>query len=652
MTKFRLCALLIAVLAVQCACTCHAQKSTVDPNSSRASKPAEDDVADPRLSQKVTYEAWHAPLKTIIEDLSTSTGVKLFAGYNKKDWQVRDRRMNVCVKDITLAKLMSSIARVMKFKWSRDDKLAPPVYRLVVDRRLVAALQAEASRLDRALKEEEKKRRTGLVDALAKVADLSGPELQTLRETNPYLYMCSQTGFAKAVTQMMADEPALRDAFVDANRSARVNAGLFTPATQQMCVDNVRKMWPLDHITQLRKPLNDSFADEFGACHVVFDCVRSPREYTQSKRLFYFGSVCSFPSDDFHFLGDMRDPYAKATRAWANACMDAVDRNEEPGAGWSTVAPKYFPTEEEEAKEVEPYLMFDPVVEHPDDPDLHKEVILKMSDEERKALMDEIMASGGRSYQRVQYQASLKALAKASGMNIVSDSYAVLLVRDTRAIPDKAELIAILDKLGDAYRLNWEKHSSTIELRRRDWFRRRASQLPDEWLDPWRKELEKNRAPSLDTYTHMVALEDDQVEENINSDPLLDQVVGGRGGDNSNRLFCRFYTQLSDSQREMTLSGTGLDLRSLSPTQRQCYANTFLYGWQDNWRTEDFVEPPEGAVVTITGDTKPGNDGSASYTFTARLMKEGSSDREQRWVIPLRKIQRPRDLPGKPQGKG
>jgi hypothetical protein len=363
---------------------------------------------------------------------------------------------------------------VMKFKWSKDDKVTPPTYRLIADRKLIAALQSQTSKLDEDLKNEERRRRTRLVEALAKVANLSGPALQALREANPYLYMCSETGFAKAVTQMMADEPALRDAFVNANRSARVGADLFTPATQQLCADNVRKMWPLDHITQNRKPLNDSFADEIGTWHVVFDCVRSPREYTQSKRLFYFGSVCSFPSDDFHFLGDMRDPYAKATRAWANACLDAVDRNEEPGAGWSTVAPKYFPTEEEEAKEMEPYLMFDPLVEHPDDPDLHKEVVLKLTDEERKALMDEIMASGGRSYQRVQYQASLKTLAKASGMNIVSDSYAVLLVRDTRGIPDKAELVTVLDKLGDAYRLNWEKHGSMIEFRRRDWFRRRA----------------------------------------------------------------------------------------------------------------------------------------------------------------------------------
>jgi hypothetical protein len=237
-------------------------------------------------------------------------------------------------------------------------------------------------------------------------------------------------------------------------------------------------------------------------------------------------------------------------------------------------------------------------------------------------------------------------------MGIVSDSYAVVLARNNSDVPDKAELVVLLDKLGDVYRLNWEKHGATIEIRRRDWFRRRASQLPDEWLDPWRKELEKNGVPSLDTYTHMVALADDQVEENINSDPLLDQVVGGRGGDSRNRWFCRFYTQLNDSQREMAFSSDGLDMLLFSAAQREYYANTFLYGKQDNWRTEDFVEPPDGAVVTITGDAKPGSDGSASYTFTARLMKEGSSDREQRWVIPLRKIQRQQDRPGKPQGKG
>ncbi|MCE5200369.1 MAG: hypothetical protein ABFD54_14275 [Armatimonadota bacterium] len=638
----RLCMLFAIVFVLSSGYMCHAQKTTIDPNIGRTSYQNTDDVLDTRMAKKVTYEAWHTPLRTILEEISESTGVTLIAGYNKNDWQVRDRRMNIYVKDVTLAQLMNSISRVMKFKWHKNDDVTPPVYRLCADRRLIGELQTKASQLEKELKKEEVKRRTGLVDALANVANMSGADIEALKESNPYLYQCAQTGFAKAMTDIFADEPRLREAFVNGDRTASVDANLFSPSTQQSCTSTMRNCWPLDHITMNRVPIADNLEDSFPQHGINFDWLTKPYERSQRKRLFYYGYIVGIAADGGHFMGDMRDPYAKASKEWGKACVEAVEQQIAPGENWSKLAPQYFPTETEEAKDIEKYFMADPVVEHPDEDALHKTISLKISDEAEKALVEEIKATGGRAYPRLVYQALQKAFADAAEMGIVSDSYAVVLSNNTKDIPDKDELVVILDKFTDLYRCNWEKHSSVLEFRRLDWFRRRSSQVPDEWIMPWRDELEKKGVLSLENYIRMVALTDDQLEENVNSDPLLDQALGDYWTVGTIKGFCRFYVQLSESQRGMLFSEMGLDVRMLNPAQWQYYSDMFELGWQNKWRTEEFSNP-SSAPVTIKANSETEKDGGATYKFTVSLKSDDGSPKEQCWNIKLRKIQLPQD---------
>ena len=49
-------------------------------------------------------------LKTVIEDLSSTTGVKISCGKTKDDWRVRDIPVVVCVKDMPLGKVLRAIA--------------------------------------------------------------------------------------------------------------------------------------------------------------------------------------------------------------------------------------------------------------------------------------------------------------------------------------------------------------------------------------------------------------------------------------------------------------------------------------------------------------------------------------------------------------
>lgn len=100
-------ALPLAFLALVTVCA-NADKLTTDPNAAPKAEAAPV-TADPRLDQPVTYQKGYARLHTILDDLTAQTGVTIRAGYNTKDWQVRDIPMFVSVRDVPLGKLLTAL---------------------------------------------------------------------------------------------------------------------------------------------------------------------------------------------------------------------------------------------------------------------------------------------------------------------------------------------------------------------------------------------------------------------------------------------------------------------------------------------------------------------------------------------------------------
>ena len=143
---------------------------------------------DTRLAQKVTYEAKRKTVVTILADLSATTGVTLRAGYNSQDWQVRDRKMNIFAKDIPLADLMNSIARVMKFKWSRSENDGVYSYRLYMDRKTLLDADAQKARMEERIQEKFSKKRQKLLDNLEKADSLSDEDLEKMKAEDPASY--------------------------------------------------------------------------------------------------------------------------------------------------------------------------------------------------------------------------------------------------------------------------------------------------------------------------------------------------------------------------------------------------------------------------------------------------------------------------------
>ena len=89
-----------------------ASKITTDPNvpGSTVANPTDRTAADERLARKITYESGYARLHAAADDLTRITGVRIRAGSSSKDWQIRDIPLVICVKDLPLGKLLSAIA--------------------------------------------------------------------------------------------------------------------------------------------------------------------------------------------------------------------------------------------------------------------------------------------------------------------------------------------------------------------------------------------------------------------------------------------------------------------------------------------------------------------------------------------------------------
>jgi len=164
-------------------------------------------------------------------------------------------------------------------------------------------------------------------------------------------------------------------------------------------------------------------------------------------------------------------------------------------------------------------------------------------------------------------------LAMASKLCVVSDYFPSW---ESGGIPSQGppsgemELRAALDRIVDVYVYNWDKRDGVIELHDRNWFRKRAAQIPDAWIEKWqwRNELKRTGDLGIDGLAQIALLTYDQYNQNIrevedwHSASLAAVVAGGRAP-------LAFYACLHPDQRSALFSESGLDVATLSADQSE-----------------------------------------------------------------------------------
>lgn len=528
-----------------------AQKITQDPNAPGAVK--QDDTAasskvDPRLAQKVTLEARGKSVRAILSDLSKMTGITLYAGYNDADWQVRDRKMNIFAKDATLAHLLSSIARVMNFKWSIRGEPGAYTYRLYMDRRALLDAESKRQREQQMIEQKRTDSRMKMLEGFASIANLSPEEMEMLRNENPFMYIIARSGLASSLSGFFGEVPMSIDALAS-GQQLTMNAGMLSPRAQQGLVQSLHQLKKLqESFGDKVHPLPDGIASDMSRVTVRLNSHMEMMEGRPEANLLLGLMTIEYYEPESDRTRNEVVPFFDPESKFSKLIGELLLEREETGKSLKDVA-KDHELEFMEAylASVQPYDFGEPVVEHPYDPELLKKI--KMEVASRR--LDDVQAE----------------LARSSGFAVVSDDFGVNFgVFRSLAQDEEVEIREVLDNIAQGFRYNWEKHESIIEFRDRYWFRKRAAQIPEAWIEAWRKALKETKTLDLDALSQIAAL----TQEQINANLVPDQVISGSGVLGIvmiGRDVLRLYSVLNSGQRTALFSESGLDLRHLSPDQ-------------------------------------------------------------------------------------
>ncbi|MCX6374689.1 MAG: hypothetical protein NTU88_01390 [Armatimonadetes bacterium] len=497
-------------------------KTTVDPNSVRpasADKTPAKSSAD--TSQKVTYEARRKTVVSILEDLTKMTGVTMRAGWNVEDWQVRDRRMNIFVKDIPLSNLMNSIARVMKFKWSKSEKDDGTVsYRLYMDRNTLLGAERERYVEEQELGKKQAEARQRLLSELERAASMSEDELENSREKSPYIYAMVKRGWNNLLPGLFNYLPATKQAILS-GESQFVDIGSLPPELQQAA----GKCLPLPPGAPLERCL------QINTLHSEQDAVH----------------ICSLAiaTNGLTVGSTLLDPDSESAKAQGEYFAEMMSASTPDDK--MRISARYMDKSNQNEK-AENKDLGEPVIEHPDDPELSAKINMKTQWNDT-------------------FEDTLEHLHKSSGFSVVSDCFNVMYPRIELA-SQKSEVRDALNELESKCRYNWERHGSVIELHDRDWFRKRSAQIPEAWLDAWRKAFVDTCSLDMNELSQIASLTPDQFLVNVSADDVLGNSVLGISID-CNRDILRFYASLDKHQKASMWTDQGLSLGSLSDHQLQ-----------------------------------------------------------------------------------
>ncbi|MCL5104537.1 MAG: hypothetical protein M1133_10575 [Armatimonadetes bacterium] len=550
-------------------------KITVDPNVPGVQATKAEPEKDERLAQKVTYEAKRKTVSAILADLSGATGVKLRAGWNEKDWQVRDRKMNIFAKDLPLAQLMSSIARVMKFKWEIGQKDGVKTYRLFMDRKTLLDADAQKARNDERILKLKAEKRKKVIDEFKTADSISEQDLAVMKTDRPYMYMMASTGIAGGLGKLIKEVPYLAEALATGQELA-ISASQLSPDGQE----GVRQMMlGFDKFLSILgdEPKTDLSTD-FGAATLIVnedpDTVNSPtlgcfniRHNGRNNKMDipnpdgnlarFFGLAFVYAEDGKRSIKDFSEAQLSEIREAASAGMEEFD----PG---------------------------EPLTEHPDDPSL----LAKAKIETDSRLLVDIQS----------------ALAKSSGFAVVSDSFGKTECSG-RVRKDEAEIKTLLDKIAKSSHYNWNKYKSVLEFRDRSWFKKRSDQIPESRIEAWRQAFVKNGTLNIAQLAQIADLTQEQIKVNIQGDEVLDDRQSGEFSIARNRDILRAYAALTQDERDRLFSPSGLSIRDLPPDRLAAMERSIT------GRNAGFLLNPDAAIVLCGECVQQGTQ--FKYTFTA-----------------------------------
>lgn len=500
--------------------------------------------------------------QAVLNDLSEMTGVSFEAGKDTRDWQIRDRKLNIVAKNVPLADLMDSIASVLNCEWSKTDG-DKPVYRLYMDENIQKQAEVEKKLVQERFDAEMTRRRQRFVDTLLNWHDVSDEELERLKIENPCRYLLHFRGSGYMYQRLFKEIPMLADLLIHRKHNQAWLASKLSQETRNLIrqVLDKRFLYRGYHGSPNGNPFPEDYDINEPSSELWFEIV--PRDFVWDvDENWDLGGVGYFVKDKFFYIEDMLVEDVPRAQYAARCQIRALEQGK-----------TYHEIMDETKDELELVMQATAIdrtncysigadFEKKDDPELSRNIHVNLTGD---TLAD--------------YQA---ALAEAGGLAVVSDLYLARKVTKVVLEEKDIELRELLDAIADAYGYSWTKRGPIIEFQDKQWFAKMGSQIPAEQVEKWRTSLIENGVISLDEYAEIAALSNEQIEESLMPDPVLSStrifnwpLIGAR-------MILRLYRLMDIDQKEAIFSPTGLDTRTFNLEQAEQALKTYQNRDEDN----------------------------------------------------------------------
>jgi hypothetical protein len=476
---------------------------------------------DPRLDQKVTYSAECMRIADVLAQLSESTGVVMAAGLDKDDWMVYDRKINVHVTDMKLGDLMREIASILRFHWSRGGEEGKWTYRLWQDKEQRLEEESLRNSAEDALSRKLREKRENAIADMANLGSLTQSDAAKLKTTDPWRYILATEPLGRDVADFINSFPEARNAFVQGIEASFSVSSL--PPQLREAVGRIAASYDL-----LAKSIGAS--DDRSELLSRFDKLQVTinRKVVGAGNDIYSRSLLGRIT-----IGDgqesleipLFDPSSPMARALGTAIISLKS-----GVPKTEVGKQLEADLKSAANATLSYNQ--PERDITSDPAL--QVKIKLFDTPTTAPLHTV----------------LKAIAEKTKLDVISDCF---IASPTNFPAGEKTLGEQLELVRTIYGSNWEKTGKVLRFRDIEWFRKRAWEVPQVWIDYWIARGKQNDGLTLQDLTQIARLRDEQIDHTIMFEPKL--VRMGAGDAARNRHILRFYGSLNDDARSALSAG-------------------------------------------------------------------------------------------------
>ncbi len=507
---------------------------------------------EPKLKAKITVEEKNRPLGEVLSRLGIRLGVRLVAGR-----AVADDKVSFFFKERPAGEVLTLIARHLDFTWTRsrgklelDQTQASRRREQVLLRNELAPIEAQLGLAARLMQRPGLQLRPRLDELEKQLADVGLAPVDRAR-------LLAE----KQITLDVMLSPATVDASLAIFRSltpAQIDALLagteirYSTATGTMPESVAEKVHASTSLLESRYgPLPRLQADATVRVTDVEDQdeVPPPRSRRHLRLECRFSTVRGTRQDP-HYWGSRWSPTLPAADAGPDKTLGAIDR----------------------------------------DPDLNREVDLELPGPVRQPLAifggGPLMAAhlGAVWPEQATLADVAGAIHRSTGLEMLADSF-ISARLDPSLLRGKKPLAQVLEKVGQELDYDWEKRGRLLFFRNRRYYRDRSAEVPERVLKPFREEVLREKALSLDALASLAAgLSDAQVRGMWHYWGWYLEKTGILPTEYlfPHRQHLRFWASLAPMQKAQLRAGASLPAAQMTVPQR------------DLWMTA-LLSPPESA---------------------------------------------------------